>query len=136
MLLRLALSFALLATPALSRDLAGEFQELFVKTECAGTKVSEEIWGETAKDPYLNCSQAATGILNYMDQAWRMRSTCPHPLQYPSFVQMAFDCSAAFHAVANATAQDVYECYIERFNEKYSPASEHYCSVIEQEANQ
>lgn len=133
-MLRLALSIALLATPALSRDLAGEFQELFVKIECAGSEVSAETWGEITKEPYLHCARAAKAMVFTMDQAYRMRSSCPHPLTYTRFVQMAFDCSAEFRGVAGASASQVHSGFVERFNEKYSPASVHYCSVIEQEA--
>ena len=106
-----------------------EFTRLFVKVEC---QTADD--GNFFNEPYARCHEAPEVMLRTMDQAYRMRLSCPHPLSYAVFVQMAFDCSSEHRHLAGATGQDVGRCFEARFVEKFDPASRHYCNPIEEES--
>jgi len=105
-------------------NLKTEFSDLFIELECGLSHPSY-------RAPYEDCASAPAKMMDFMDWAMRLRTTCPHPLNYSVFVQMAFDCSARIRDLSGGSADDVSACFSEEFVKKHSPASEHYCAIVE-----
>lgn len=124
-----AVVFALLCSPAAAQnyaELRRDFSDLFVQSYCMPQHPNYA-------GPNFNCGAAINEVLSVMGTAHRMRGTCPHPLHYPRFVQMALDCGADLSQQADPIHGQARKCFQEAFSEKYNPANKHYCAEIEKE---
>jgi len=122
-----ALCFAT-ALEAQTQDVHTAFRTLFIRTTC-------QLEHPSFQPGYADCHRAPDLILAHMDRVFMLRGSCPHPLMYPSLVQMAFDCSEVVRAAEDGRAEDVGACFAQRFKSAYDPASVHYCDEIERGDN-